>query len=137
VEVRRRSSVVAGAFASGCARPLRGVQYGEAALTIGASGPAPWHNRRPFPMPLDPEFLRILRCPKTRKPLRMATEAELSEVNRLIAGQQLVDVSGRKREQPVAEGLVPEGEALLYPIEDGIPILLIDDALPLEAAASR
>jgi uncharacterized protein YbaR (Trm112 family) len=86
-------------------------------------------------VPLDPEFLQILRCPKTRKPLRMASAAELQAINRRITDQEVVDASGRKREQPITEGLVPEGEALLYPVEDGIPILLIDDALPLPAAA--
>lgn len=86
-------------------------------------------------MPLDPEFLRILRCPKTRKPLRMASADELQELNRRIAGRQLSDASGRTREQPITEGLVPEGEAVLYPIEEGIPILLIDDAIPLAAGA--
>jgi uncharacterized protein YbaR (Trm112 family) len=86
-------------------------------------------------VPLDPEFLQILRCPKTRKPLRMASAAELQAINRRITDQEVVDASGRKREQPITEGLVPEGEAVLYPVEDGIPILLIDDALPLPAAA--
>lgn len=86
-------------------------------------------------MPLDPQFLQILRCPKTRKPLRMASDSELSELNRRIEQKQVVDASGRAREERVAEGLVPEGEAVLYPVEEGIPILLIDDALPLQAAA--
>ena len=82
-------------------------------------------------MPLDPEFLAILRCPKTRKPLRMATESELRDLNQRIAGEQLTDASGRKRAQPVSEGLVPEGEPVLYPVEEGIPVLLVDEALPL------
>ena len=86
-------------------------------------------------MPLDPEFLQILRCPKTRKPMRMASDTELRDLNRRIADKSLVDASGRKREQPITEGLVPEGEAVLYPVEEGIPILLIDDALPLLVAA--
>lgn len=86
-------------------------------------------------MPLEPEFLQMLRCPKTRKPMRMATESELRHLNRRIADKQLVDASGRARELTVVAGLVPEGEPLLYPIEEGIPILLIDDALPLHAHA--
>ncbi|MEZ5962729.1 MAG: Trm112 family protein [Planctomycetota bacterium] len=86
-------------------------------------------------MPLDPDFLQILRCPKTRKPLRMASATELRDLNQKIADKRLADASGRTREQPVTEGLVPEGESVLYPVEDGIPILLIDDALPLQAVA--
>lgn len=86
-------------------------------------------------MPLDPEFLQILRCPKTRKPLRMASASELRALNQQIADKRLADASGRPREQPVNEGLVPEGEPVLYPVEDGIPNLLIDDALPLHAGA--
>ena len=86
-------------------------------------------------MPLDPEFLQILRCPKTHKPLRLASATELRGLNEKIADKRLVDASGRTREQPVNEGLVPEGEPVLYPVEDGIPILLIDDALPLQASA--
>jgi uncharacterized protein YbaR (Trm112 family) len=86
-------------------------------------------------MPLEPEFLKLLRCPRTHKPLRPASAAELADLNQRITQRTLVDTSGRAREQPVVEGLVPEGEPVLYPIEEGIPILLIDDALPLHASA--
>jgi len=87
-------------------------------------------------MPLDQEFLRMLCCPRTHKPLRMATAAELRALNQRIADKTLVDASGRLREEPVREGLVPEGEAVLYPIEEpAIPILIIEDALPLPAPA--
>jgi uncharacterized protein YbaR (Trm112 family) len=51
---------------------------------------------------LDPELLEILRCPLTRSKLRQ-------EGDWLVAEQ-------------------PEGAGLRYPIEDGIPILLIEQA---------
>jgi uncharacterized protein YbaR (Trm112 family) len=82
-------------------------------------------------MPIDPEFLSILRCPKTRKPLREATAAEVQEVNRRIAARELSDASGRVVEQPVEEGLVPDDEPILYPVQQGIPVLLIQEAIQL------
>ena len=35
-------------------------------------------------MPIDPEFIQILRSPDTRKPLRCADESELEQINQLI-----------------------------------------------------
>ena len=51
------------------------------------------------PMPLDPRLLEILCCP--------ACHGELAET---------------------AEGLHCQGCGLLYPIEDGIPVMLVDQA---------
>ena len=52
--------------------------------------------------PIVPEVLALLRCPLTRSPLRQ-------ERDKLIAEQ-------------------PEGAGLRYPIRDGIPVLLMDEA---------
>ena len=86
-------------------------------------------------MSLAPDFLRILRCPKTMKPLRLASEAELSAVNAGVAARKLANAAGRVLDSTLTAGLVPEGESIIYPVDDDIPILLIDEAIPLETVA--
>ncbi len=80
-------------------------------------------------MAIDPEFLRILICPRTRKPLREASAGELKTVNERISQGTAVNYAGQSVSQPVEEGLVPEGEPVLYPIQEGIPVLLVDEAI--------
>ncbi len=86
-------------------------------------------------MAIDPEFLRILVCPRTRKPLREANTGELKTVNDRISQGKAVNYAGQSVSEQVEEGLVPEGEPVLYPIQEGIPVLLVDEAIGLNDAA--
>lgn len=86
-------------------------------------------------MPIDAEFLSILRCPKTRKPLRTATAEELAEVRRLVALGKATTRGGERVEEAPEEGLVPEGERFVYPIRDDIPVLLVQEAILLDTGA--
>jgi hypothetical protein len=56
------------------------------------------------PSELDPKLLEILVCPLTKAPLRYDREAQ---------------------------ELISEEAGLAYPIRDGIPIMLVDEARPL------
>ncbi len=82
---------------------------------------------------MDPEFLKILVCPKTRKPLREATADELSRVNQAIQKGQAKNDAGETVEQPLESGLVPEEGNVIYPVRDGIPVLLTTEAILLDA----
>ena len=87
-------------------------------------------------MPIDPELLRILICPRTHEPLRQATAEELAGVNERIRQGVARNHGGKAVASPVEEGLVPETEPVLYPIQEGIPVLLVDEAIGLTDAAS-
>jgi uncharacterized protein YbaR (Trm112 family) len=80
---------------------------------------------------LDKELLEILVCPKTHKPLSLAEESLIAQVNGRIAAGQLKNAGGQPVESPVEGGLLCKDEGLLYPILDGIPVLLADEAIPL------
>ncbi len=82
--------------------------------------------------PMDAEFLEKLVCPSTRKPLRLADAAELSTLNQSIQAGGLKNAAGKVIEDPVQEGLIPESENILYPVQDGIPVLLAEEAIPLK-----
>ncbi|MGE3142431.1 MAG: Trm112 family protein [Hyphomonadaceae bacterium] len=56
---------------------------------------------------IDPKLLEVLVCPQSRGPLRF--DAEKQE-------------------------LVSDGARLAYPVRDGVPILIIDEARELDAA---
>jgi hypothetical protein len=60
---------------------------------------------KPEPMPVDPKLLDLLVCPLTKGPLRY----------------------DRERQE-----LVSEQAGLAYPIRDGIPIMLVDEARPID-----
>lgn len=60
-----------------------------------------------------------LRCPETRQPLSLATDAQLA---RILVRSRRADLEG---------ALIREDELRAYPIEDGFPVLLIDEAIDL------
>ena len=66
-------------------------------------------------MELGETLLKILRCPESGQALRMATPGELAAIN-----------VGRK--PPMEAALLREDGRKAYPIREGFPILLIDEA---------
>ena len=80
---------------------------------------------------MDPEFLKILVCPKSRQPLREATAEELEQVNQGIRQGRAQNDAGEKVEEPLESGLIQEEGSVIYRVRDGIPVLLTSEAIPL------
>ncbi len=81
---------------------------------------------------IDKELLEILACPETKEPVHLADQALVDEVNARIDRGDLTNRSGARVERKIDGGLVREDRKYLYPIEDEIPIMLIDEAISLE-----
>lgn len=79
---------------------------------------------------IDKEFLGMLVCPSTRKPLREASAAELAAVNAAIQRGVARNRGGTVVAAPWVAALATQDGAWLYPIQDGIPILLAVEAVP-------
>jgi len=82
---------------------------------------------------IDEQLLALVRCPETQQPLSSASPEQLGRLEAARAKGTLRDRAGRMVLEPVVAGLVRADGALLFPIRDGIPVLLLDDALPLGA----
>jgi uncharacterized protein YbaR (Trm112 family) len=99
-----------------------------------AQNPMDTHRKRQQDM-IDKELLDILACPETKEPVRMADQALVDELNARIEKGEVTNRGGEKVEKRMDAGLVREDGKFLYPIEDDIPIMLIDEAIPLEGVA--
>lgn len=80
---------------------------------------------------IDKDLLSILACPETHQPLREAAEADLAAVNARIAAGGLANVGGKAVAEALQAGLVREDGKRIYPVKDGIPVLLIDEGIDL------
>ena len=81
---------------------------------------------------LEPDLLEILVCPETKRPVRLAEPELLERVNRAIAEGTVENRAGKRVEETLEAALVREGDDLLYPVHDGIPVMLIDEAVHLD-----
>jgi uncharacterized protein YbaR (Trm112 family) len=82
-------------------------------------------------MPVSPELLEILVCPETKQSVAAASEDVLASVNEKITVGSLRNRGGEKVEKSISEGLVREDGKILYPIDDGIPVMLIEESIEL------
>jgi uncharacterized protein YbaR (Trm112 family) len=80
---------------------------------------------------IDPGLLKILCCPETHQPITEADAALLSEVNERIARSALKNRAGQILSEKLEGGLLRQDRQVLYPIRNRIPVLLIDEAIPL------
>lgn len=80
---------------------------------------------------MDPELLDILVCPETKQAVRPADAGLLARVNAAIEAGTVRTRSGATVTEPLTGGLVREDGAVLYPVRDDIPVMLVDEALPL------
>ncbi len=81
---------------------------------------------------MDKRLLTILRCPTSNKALSLAKRDVLDNVNAAISKGTLKNRDGSKVEAALAEALVTDDGKLLYPVADGIPVLLEGESVALE-----
>ena len=79
------------------------------------------------------DLLEILRCPQDKSRLHLADTELLDRLNQAIASGQVTNQSGTQVSEPLAGGLVREDNRVLYPIIDDLPVLLIDESIPLDS----
>jgi uncharacterized protein YbaR (Trm112 family) len=82
-------------------------------------------------MAIDPDFVARLRAPVSLLPLRFASDREIAAINERIAAGGVRNRGGGEVGSKLEAGLVCEGESVVFPIMDGIPILLRDEAIPI------
>jgi len=80
---------------------------------------------------LDASLVSILACPETHQPVHVADEATVSKVNAAIAAGTLKNRDGESVGERIESGLIREDGAYLYPVREGIPVMLIGEGIAL------
>lgn len=81
---------------------------------------------------MDKRLLSILCCPVTHKGLILARSELLKTVNKAIGSGRLKNRAGQTLPEALQEALVTDDGKILYPVNDGIPVLLEGESVALE-----
>lgn len=84
------------------------------------------------PVQIDKDLLAILCCPETKLDVSLADDALIGKGNDAVSRGVLKN----KAQKPVTEmldgGLIRADKKILYPIREDIPVMLIEEGIPLD-----
>jgi uncharacterized protein len=80
---------------------------------------------------VDKELLDILVCPENKTPVHPADAQTLAAVNARIKQGTLKNRGDQPVTTEITEGLVRADGKYLYIVENDVPVMLIDEAIPL------
>lgn len=85
---------------------------------------------------MDKRLLSILCCPVTHKGLLVAKGDLIAKVNTAITAGSLENRDGQTLSGVLKEALVTDDGKILYPVNDGIPVLLEGESVTLDQLES-
>jgi uncharacterized protein YbaR (Trm112 family) len=83
---------------------------------------------------VDSKLLDILCCPETKQDVHLVTEKSIKKINAAIKNGTVKNRAGESVKDFIDAGLLRDDKKFLYPIREDIPIMLIDEAIPFDAA---
>lgn len=78
---------------------------------------------------MDRKLLDILCCPTTRQSLAMLDAQGLDALNRAIATGTIKRADETPHTESLREALLTRDRKIVYRVEDGIPVLLAEEAI--------
>jgi uncharacterized protein len=90
------------------------------------------HTGARRPVHIDKDLLGILCCPETKLEVSLADDVLIERLNDAVNRGTLMN----KGKKPVTElldgGLIRADRKILYPIREDIPVMLIEEGIPLD-----
>jgi uncharacterized protein len=80
---------------------------------------------------LSQDLIDILCCPETKQELAVADASLVEKINQRIGMGELKNRGGVVVSQKIEGGLIRADKKYLYAIRQEIPVMLIDEAIPL------
>ncbi len=84
---------------------------------------------------MDRKLLDLLCCPATRQPLSLLEARGLEALNRAIAAGGVRRTDESAQDQPLKQALVTGDRKRVYRVDDGIPVLLAEEAIATSQVA--
>lgn len=84
---------------------------------------------------IEPRLVSMLACPETGQAVHVADAMTVALLNAAIAAGTCRNAAGSAVREPIESALVREDGAVCYPIRDGIPLMIVDEALRLTPPA--
>lgn len=78
---------------------------------------------------MDRKLLDILCDPATRQPLLPLEPAGLDALNRAIAAGGVTRADNAAQTAPLREALISRDRKTVYRVDDGIPVLLVEEGI--------
>ena len=78
---------------------------------------------------MDKRLLDIICCPVTRLPLQLLDSEHLATLNAAISAGQLRNHAAQALPETLSEALVTRNGRLVYPVREGIPVLLEEESI--------
>jgi uncharacterized protein YbaR (Trm112 family) len=80
---------------------------------------------------ISASLLRILCCPETHQPLRLAEAEIVAKLNQQVSSGTLKNRADKSVNAALDAGLIREDGKFLYPVRKDIPVMLVGEAIPL------
>ncbi len=84
------------------------------------------------PVNVDKDLLAILCCPDTKQDVSLADSGLIAKLNDAVSRGQLKNKAKKPVTEPLDGGLIRADRQILYPIREDIPVMLIEEGIPLE-----
>ena len=87
-------------------------------------------------MTISPQLLEILVCPVTKLPVSVLPADKLTKLNELIENGEVITKDGNSVTEKIEEALITNNHRTIYRVQEGIPIMLEDQAIAVDQIAS-